>query len=276
MDLLALLPKDLLRADHSICRTNESGFVACAFLRHDAPDDAPGPLEVADGLYGLSLAIAGGGAYRDRHGERHALAPGAIFQFSEPPGTTMARTIPDPGFFEVTVSFQAAIGARLAELGIWRSDFVHAAAEPSAALLTRYLELYQRMIAAPVSHDEALRALISIIDLAYSHASTAHRPGQRMREACRLLSERTEPGYNARAVAVDLGIPYETFRRMFVRHAGMPPHAYQLRQRMKHACEWLRTAAVKEVAARLGYSNAFIFSRQFKKIMGVSPKTFRR
>jgi AraC-like DNA-binding protein len=276
MDLLALLPKDLLRGRHGICRANESGFVSCAFVRHDAPIDATGPLAVEHGLYGLSLTLAGSGAYRDRNGESHALAPGAICQFSEPPGTTMARTIPDPGFFEVTVSFQAGIGERLAKLGIWRSDFLHAATEPSAALVTRYLELYRRMVAAPVSYHEALRALISIVDVAYSHASTAHRPVQRMREACRLLSERTEPDYNSRSVAVDLGIPYETFRRMFVRHAGMPPHAYQLRQRMNLACEWLRTAAVKEVSARLGYSNAFIFSRQFKKIIGVSPKTFRR
>jgi AraC-like DNA-binding protein len=278
MDLAALLPEELRRGVNVICRTPpRSGFVACGFLHHGVARRAPRAVERnRDGLYGLSLAIAGSAVYIDRHGDRHPLRPGSIFQFSDPPGGPRGRVESRAGFLECTVSFEAVIGRKLEELGLWKSDFVCAAAEPSPTLLRRYQDLYRRMVASPVTHEEALRGIVAIVDHAYAHAADIGDEARLMAEASRLLRDRVDRPHAVHQAARDLGMPYETFRKRFTAHAGMAPHAFVLRHRMERACELLRDASVKEVAAKLGYRTPFAFSRQFKKVIGSAPKQFKR
>ena len=47
---------------------------------------------------------------------------------------------------------------------------------------------------------------------------------------------------------------------------------------MGHAASLLLESGdlVSEVAARLGYTNAFVFSRQSKQVHGVSPRIWRQ
>jgi AraC-like DNA-binding protein len=277
MDLLELVPRELRRGQHAICRTTPAaGFVVCGFLTHLAKPKSRADAVTKDGCFGLSLAIAGAATYRDRNGDRHPLAPGAIFQFSDPPGGPLGAVEPMRGFVECTVSFSGKIGARLIELGMWNESFICAATEPSPALLRRYLELYERLEASPMTYQQALRAIVPIIDLAYAHVASIGGEQRLIAEARRLLGDGSDPRYDVHRAARDLDLPYHSFRKLFNRHVGMAPHAYLLRARMRRACEWLAASSVKEVAARLGYSNPFIFSRLFKKVMGVPPKTFKR
>ena len=47
---------------------------------------------------------------------------------------------------------------------------------------------------------------------------------------------------------------------------------------MRRACELLRNEnlSVKEVAALLGYSDPYYFSRLFKSVIGVAPRSYRK
>jgi AraC-like DNA-binding protein len=47
---------------------------------------------------------------------------------------------------------------------------------------------------------------------------------------------------------------------------------------MNEAAEQLRSTErlIKDVAASLGYSDAFHFSRVFKAVFGIAPQAFRR
>lgn len=58
---------------------------------------------------------------------------------------------------------------------------------------------------------------------------------------------------------------------------GFPPIVYIQQQRMEEAKRLLgdESLCVFEVAYKMGYSDPFYFSRQFKKITGFSPQTFR-
>jgi len=51
-----------------------------------------------------------------------------------------------------------------------------------------------------------------------------------------------------------------------------------LQQRLRHAAVLLResNARVSEVASKLGYSEIYLFSRQFRQMFGASPKKYRR
>jgi AraC-like DNA-binding protein len=68
------------------------------------------------------------------------------------------------------------------------------------------------------------------------------------------------------------------FIRMFKEQIGVPPIQYIVRSKMDKAKELLlRTSLnVGEVAARVGFQDMSHFSKQFKKIAGVSPSEFRK
>lgn len=68
------------------------------------------------------------------------------------------------------------------------------------------------------------------------------------------------------------------FSAIFKESVGMTPQQYLLQYRMNKACELLRKGQfnVGEVAQSVGYSDALLFSRMFKKIIGTAPKHYRQ
>lgn len=67
------------------------------------------------------------------------------------------------------------------------------------------------------------------------------------------------------------------FSNLFKKATGMPPMDYFIHLKMIKACSMLYSTDTKvhEIANSLGYSDAFHFSRLFKKNMKVSPKRYR-
>jgi AraC-like DNA-binding protein len=70
---------------------------------------------------------------------------------------------------------------------------------------------------------------------------------------------------------------YSHARAVFRKVMKMSPGQYRLNKRMEIACSLLEEGhrRVSEVAEILNYADVFTFSRQFKKVMGVSPKFYR-
>lgn len=70
---------------------------------------------------------------------------------------------------------------------------------------------------------------------------------------------------------------YSYLSKSFHKSFHMPFQQYLLMLRMEHALELLKDPdlTIQQVAARVGYENAFNFSRSFKAQYGVSPSHFR-
>ena len=64
---------------------------------------------------------------------------------------------------------------------------------------------------------------------------------------------------------------------LFRRQTGYPPKDHFLRLKIQRACQLLDTTELRvvEVAEALGWSDAFYFSRCFRKIIGISPRAYR-
>lgn len=81
----------------------------------------------------------------------------------------------------------------------------------------------------------------------------------------------------ARTLAASVGLSPDYFTRIFSRTFGVAPKSWILQQRIRHAALLLTESSlsVSEIADRLGFSNPYLFSRQFRKIIGVSPRAYR-
>ena len=77
-------------------------------------------------------------------------------------------------------------------------------------------------------------------------------------------------------LAEALGYNYSYLSDLFKRSTGMTVSSYYRGQRLELAREMLREGSmnVGEVAARLGYSSLYSFSRSFKEKFGISPKQY--
>lgn len=67
-------------------------------------------------------------------------------------------------------------------------------------------------------------------------------------------------------------------RRLFREELGMSPVEYKNRRRMDDACNMLRYTynRVGEIADALGFENIYVFSRVFRRYVGVSPMQYRK
>ncbi len=104
------------------------------------------------------------------------------------------------------------------------------------------------------------------------------RPAGLIERACLRLRQDLAREMELEAVAQELGLGYESFRRWFRDETGISPGAYRNRARLERACELLRGSdePLAYIAQQLGYRDAFAFSRQFKIAFRCAPSEFRR
>ena len=79
-------------------------------------------------------------------------------------------------------------------------------------------------------------------------------------------------------LVAESGMSPRTFRRQFQNVMGTSANEYVIARRIDHAKEMLGNTsfAVKEVAEQLGYRDVFFFTRQFRKVTGVTPAAYRK
>ncbi|MCP9213153.1 helix-turn-helix transcriptional regulator [Streptomyces sp. NEAU-Y11] len=73
------------------------------------------------------------------------------------------------------------------------------------------------------------------------------------------------------------GLSPDYFTRVFRKTFGMPPREWIIRRRVQHAARLLDETdmSVTKVAMIYGYPDSFLFSRQFKAVMDISPQAYR-
>ncbi|EOS57381.1 MULTISPECIES: AraC family transcriptional regulator [Paenibacillus] len=78
-------------------------------------------------------------------------------------------------------------------------------------------------------------------------------------------------------LAAFVGLDRKYLTSLFKRSIGMPPQQYLLKYRMEKACVLLRNGhySIAEVARSVGYQDALLFSKMFKKTVGTSPSDYR-
>lgn len=124
------------------------------------------------------------------------------------------------------------------------------------------LALAERLAAPTPTPDNETRVLDPRrLALATAYLGDDPGAGKSMAEAARLLD--VAPAY---------------FSRAFKGAVGVSPSAFLIRRRVLKACELLRVgdAPIAEIGAAVGYPSKSAFSSIFRRIVGVSPREYRR
>jgi AraC-like DNA-binding protein len=80
----------------------------------------------------------------------------------------------------------------------------------------------------------------------------------------------------AQDAADAMGVSLRTLERIFARHVGVSPKWIIRRYRLHEAAEQLREGkeSLAGIAAALGYADQAHFAREFKQVIGATPKEF--
>ena len=93
-----------------------------------------------------------------------------------------------------------------------------------------------------------------------------------------LMQEHIHGQLNLDALAAESRVSKFHFSKKFKAYSGQSPIQYFIHMKMQRACYLLDSTqqSVKQLAAALGYDDAYYFSRLFKKVIGLSPAQYRQ
>lgn len=118
-----------------------------------------------------------------------------------------------------------------------------------------------------------------LIDMAVTDAPIESTKHDWLKESIRLLGEPQSSGWMApQEVAIQVGLSYENFRKLFNERMGKPPSKYQRQRKIDRACAAIYHGSInfKELAEQLEFSDVYHFSKTFRQIKGIPPSTYRR
>ena len=78
------------------------------------------------------------------------------------------------------------------------------------------------------------------------------------------------------ATAAEVSVAH--YSMLFRRHTGFSPIDFLIRLRVRRACRLLDTTSLSigEVGERAGYMDPYYFARCFRRVMGCSPRGYRK
>lgn len=126
------------------------------------------------------------------------------------------------------------------------------------------------------------------VDLAYNalerailwinSANLYHGLDERIRRAADLLAGKLDEPFSLGKLAHECSLSVSRLSHLFSEQMGTSPQQYHEKIRLQWAAELLRSSGlpVNEIAAEIGYVNAFYFSARFKNAYGKSPLSYRR
>lgn len=225
---------------------------ACDHVVSTQPTPPQGPIDLAGSGGGdASTATTSliSGAYQFWNAPLHPL-------FAELPAWTVLRAESLPRLAPISLTV-ALLGSEVAEPALGSETIVHGLLDVCFTYLLR--EIVQRRGLDTAGWGRAL------------HAAPVRR-------AVELMHTQVAEPWTLDELARRVGVSRTALAGKFRAAMGDTPLNYLRTLRMQRAMRLLSDtdAALEQVAGAIGYTDAFSFSKVFKKVVGVPPREFRR
>lgn len=109
------------------------------------------------------------------------------------------------------------------------------------------------------------------------HERAGGLPKASLRTALNYIGDNLAENLVLPRIAREVGMSPYHFSRMFKLSTGLSPHQYVMHQRIERAKALLRDTdlPVSMVAREVGFASSSHFAQQFRRLVGVSPRSFR-
>jgi len=157
----------------------------------------------------------------------------------------------------------------------------HASAEGIAALKIEQIYLILELgysVPELISASLMLRSALSLSAHAVRTGGPTRSASERIAAVRDHLRESLAQPHRLDALATAAGLSVPHFCTLFRRLTGYAPIDFLIRQRVQAACRLLDTTdqSIAAIAAEVGYEDPYYFTRCFRRVIGSSPRTYRR
>jgi transcriptional regulator GlxA family with amidase domain len=129
-----------------------------------------------------------------------------------------------------------------------------------------------------ISAAVLLRTALDLAAHAIRHGTGTRSASERIATVADHLRENLDQPHRLDELAAAAGVSVPHFCTLFRRQTGYAPIDFLIRQRIQRACKLLDTTqeSIAGIAAVVGYEDAYYFTRCFRRIIGCSPRAYRR
>ena len=204
--------------------------------------------------------------------------PGCLVQ-RIPKVVHSTEIVPDGEWLEFYISFGYMTYKNLVNLGILNAK------KPvmNISLTQNHLDSFRQLLLELKAVSDAelpslfFRAQQILFDLQRNHEKFLSANKIMATKALEILGQNLDSKMSVTDVARQLDIGYESFRKIFKTETGLSPTAYRISRRIAHAKLLLQTElSISEIAILTGYGDCYVFSKEFKKLVGLSPRKYRK
>ncbi len=255
-----------------------NGILACGFMPKTTEEQSQYNFMID--YYSGFLLLSGSGRYYTPDMRIIPIRAGDFVQ--RVPGVCHSTEItPDGSWVEFFISFGRSTYNYLNSLNLLPSDTPVIQSYYDDNMLNQFSRFLHKLKTAEDSELPfiALKAQEIVLSLVSRPSITSPAGSARevIEQACRLLSGDVHREISLEGVAATLHMSYENFRKQFRKYVGVSPLQYRIEQKMKHAkLMILSGVSIKEAAQLTGYSDAYSFTKQFTRCVGISPGRFKK
>jgi AraC family transcriptional regulator, arabinose operon regulatory protein len=231
--------------------------------------------------YVVVYVLDGTGAFVDWNGVVHRVEAGCALQM--PPGRRHSvEHNPDGRWLEAWITLDGSFARALMAVGaidetrpVLRPGIDRSLIEQFDRIRTDLHDALDRDLPATLA---AVHALIVALHAADRRRESPDPTATLVERACAALGRDLSRRIDLHAIAAELELSYERFRKIFRQRQGISPGEYRIRRRIDQARALITQHRLsnKEIAYALGYADPFTFSKQFKQVVGMSPAVFRK
>lgn len=255
-----------------------NGILACGYMTKPSKEDSQ--YDFLINYYSCFILLSGSGYYYEGDNNKLPIHAGDFVQ--RLPGVCHSTEIKADGkWLEFFISFGRTTYDYLNSLNLIPTDTPVGKSNYNDSTLQRLSRLLICMKEAddtelPYLSMQAQDLLLTIFipsNTSYGRDSVK----EAMDEACRLLSSEISSKISLEEIAAKVNMSYENFRKQFRKYIGTSPFQYRIEQRIKHSKLMLLSGiSIKETAILTGYSDTYSFTKQFTRLVGISPGRFKK